>query len=894
MLLILKLCKYIVYILNWYTLCYAKVGTYLTVTFLVFMTAFTGFAQSVLVTKSALNPPATPLLTIDPYTSVWSFGDRLNGDATRHWTGQAQQLNGLIRVDGQPFRFMGRPSIVGETIVPTAERQAYQARFVTDKPASDAWTSPNFDDSGWTTGEGTFGSRNGDHTPWTTPDIYVRRTVTLNRIPDGQLLVNAIQNDNYELFINGERVTSVAGVSPSYRLTPTHRNASDLLRKGKNVIAFHSQNVSGPGFVDLGLVQERVLNDQPAMQTSRKMTATQSIYTFAAGNVELTVTFMAPLLLDNLTALSRPVQYISYNVRATDGKSHEVQLYTDVSAELAVNSPDQLVTWGRGRAEQPGAGPKLDYMRAGTVEQKVLGRKGDDVRIDWGHLYVASVVEPGTSRRIGSQLSARNQFERKGRVTDLHARMPRVVSDNFGPAFRPVLATSMDLGKVGSKVSERHILIGYDDVKSVEYAGQPLNAWWRRDGRAANGRAANGKRSDVSRSDVSRSDVSVTIEQALLDAETDYGKLRTACDAFDEKLYADALAVGGVNYANLCVLGYRQAIAAHKLVTGPNGEAFFFSKENFSNGSIGTVDVTYPSAPLFLLYNPQLLKGMMEPIFQYSESGRWTKPFAAHDVGTYPIANGQTYGEDMPVEECGNMLILTAAIAAVEGNPNYARQHWSTLTLWTDYLIKNGFDPTDQLCTDDFAGHIARNANLSIKAIMGIASYGYLAGRMGDRAREKEYIDMARDLARKWMKLARDTSAGSGHHYTLTFENPGTWSQKYNLVWDKLLKLNIFPAEVAQTEIAYYLTKQQPFGLPLDSRKTYTKSDWIVWTATLADRPADFETLIAPVLKFVNESPDRVPLNDWHETTDGRKVGFQARSVVGGYYIKMLEKKLRK
>ena len=246
------------------------------------------------------------------------------------------------------------------------------------------------------------------------------------------------------------------------------------------------------------------------------------------------------------------------------------------------------------------------------------------------------------------------------------------------------------------------------------------------------------------------------------------------------------------------------------------------------------------------------------------------------------------------MEECGNMLILTAAIAAVEGNANYAKQHWPTLTIWTDYLINNGFDPTNQLCTDDFAGHIARNANLSIKAIMGIASYGYLAGRMGDKAREKEYTDMARDLARKWMKLAEDKSAGAGRHYTLTFENPGTWSQKYNLVWDKLLKLNIFPAEVAQTEIAYYLTKQQPFGLPLDSRKTYTKSDWIVWTATLADRPADFDALIAPVIKFVNESPDRVPLNDWHETTDGRKVGFQARSVVGGYYIKMLEKKLRK
>jgi hypothetical protein len=832
--------------------CFLFKNQYLTVTLVLFMTTLTGYAQSGSTLKPTLNPPATPLLTIDPYSSVWSFGNQLNGDATRHWTGQPQQLNGLIRVDGRTFRFMGNPSFAGETIVPSAQRQTYQARYVTDKPASESWTSPDFDDSQWATGEATFGSRDGDHTKWTTNDIYIRRTITLDQVPDGPLVVDAIQNDNYELFINGERMTKVSGVSPIYRLTPTNRKASEVLRKGRNVIAFHSQNLSGPGFVDLGLVEERILNYKPAMQTDRRTTATQSEYTFSVEGVELTVTFMAPLLMDNLDVLSRPVQYVSYRVRSTDGKQHDVQVYTDASSELAVNSPDQLVTWRRGRAG------KLDYMRVGTADQKILGRKGDDVRIDWGYLYIASTTEPGTNRRIGSLASALNQFEREGRVTDMHERMPRIVSDSL-----PVLATSMELGKVDNKPVERHLLIGYDDIKSVEYFGKPLNAWWRR--------YANG-----------------TIEQALQDAEVDYTKLKKQCDAFDKQLYADALKAGGAAYAEVCVVAYRQAIAAHKLVAGPNGEAFFFSKENFSNGSIGTVDVTYPSAPLFLMYNPLLLKGMMEPIFQYSESGKWTKPFAAHDVGTYPLANGQTYGEDMPVEECGNMLILTAAIAAIEGNATYARQHWKTLTTWTDYLIKDGFDPANQLCTDDFAGHIARNANLSVKAIMGIASYGYLAGRLGDKAREKEYIDMARDLARKWIKLADD-----GDHYTLTFENKGTWSQKYNLVWDKLLKLDIFPKEVAQKEIAYYLTKQQPFGLPLDSRRTYTKSDWIIWTATLADRPADFDTLIAPVLRFVNESPDRIPLSDWHETTDGKHVGFRARSVVGGYYIKMLAEKLK-
>ncbi|GHT51570.1 hypothetical protein AGMMS49982_09360 [Bacteroidia bacterium] len=239
------------------------------------------------------------------------------------------------------------------------------------------------------------------------------------------------------------------------------------------------------------------------------------------------------------------------------------------------------------------------------------------------------------------------------------------------------------------------------------------------------------------------------------------------------------------------------------------------------------------------------------------------------------------------MEEAGNVLALIAAIATVEGNAKYAEKHWEALTTWTNYLAEYGLDPENQLCTDDFTGHFAHNTNLSIKAIIGVASYGRLAEILGKTDVAAQYTAKAKEMAAEWVKMADD-----GDHYRLTFDKPNTWSQKYNLVWDKLLKMNIFPKDVGQKEIAYYLGKQNKYGLPLDNRKTYTKTDWIMWTATLAADKATFEQFIAPLYLFQNETIDRVPMSDWVFTDKPTHTGFKARAVVGGYFIKMLEGKL--
>ncbi|HEX7754421.1 MAG TPA: DUF4965 domain-containing protein, partial [Niabella sp.] len=517
------------------------------------------------------------------------------------------------------------------------------------------------------------------------------------------------------------------------------------------------------------------------------------------------------------------------------------------STDLAVNTPEQEVV-----ATKSTSG-NLSLLKAGTVSQPVLQKKGDDLRIDWGYLYVGIPSGKNAWQYISGPGSASLKVLKS--------------SDKFSPLLKQQgkqlqLNTLLDLGRAQS--ASGMVMIAYDDLYSIQYFGENLRPWWNRDGKSS-------------------------IEHQLDKAQKEYSAVVNQCAAVDKKIDQDARNAGGVEYARLCELAYRQSLAAHKLVQSPGGDLLFMSKENFSNGSINTVDITYPSSPLFLVYNPDLLKGMMNGIFYYSESGKWAKPFPAHDLGTYPQANGQTYGEDMPVEEAGNMLCLMAAIAKAEGNAQYAQQHWETLNTWVDYLVKDGFDPANQLCTDDFAGHLARNANLSLKAIMGIESYAMIARMLGKTELYAKYHGIAAGMVPKWMQLADD-----GDHYSLVFEKKGTWSQKYNLIWDKVLGFNIFPKTVYQKEVRYYLTKQNKYGLPLDSRKSYTKSDWILWTATLATNSNDFKAFVKPLERYVQETPTRVPLSDWHETTDGRQVGFQARSVVGGYFMKVLDTKLNK
>lgn len=663
-----------------------------------------------------LRPPAVPLITNDPYFSIWSPGDHLAESDTIHWSGAGQRLESLVRIDGNSYRLMGK------------------------RPAG------------------------------------------LPALP----------------------------------------------------------------------------------QVGLNVKATRSIYDFEGQGLHITLTFMTPLLPADLEVLSRPVTYLTWAAYSVDHKPHQVSIYYDNTAELVVNTVDEPVIWSTPQVEG------MIVERMGTQAQAVLGKSGDDLRIDWGYLYLAAGKDKGTVENVNDESISSQRFIATGSIAGPgDPALPRTPSDRM-----PVMAITFQLDKVVDTAVERHILLAYDDGYSVELLHHRLRPYWRRNGDQA--------------------------AELLKKASADYVSIEKRCAQFDAEVEQDMTAMGGPNYASLGGLTFREALAGNKLVADVDGKPLFFPKENFSDGSIGTPDVIYPEAPILLLFNPQLLRASLEPVFQYASSAQWRFSFAPAQLGTYPLANGQTYGggeasEDsqQPVEESADMLILTEALVRLGQAGDIPDRYWPVLTRWAQYLRGEGFDPKMQLCTDDFAGPMAHNTNLSLKGIEGLAAYGFLAGKRGDASTAAEYSRMAADYAARWV-----TAAGDGDHFRLAFDQPNTWSQKYNLIWNELWGLNMFPPDVAGEETKYYLAKSLPFGFPLDSRHAYTKLDWEAWSASLTGSRGDFDALMAPVYNYVNQTPVPIPLSDWYDAADGKpityrnhlgkEISFRARPVVGGIFMRML------
>ena len=366
--------------------------------------------------ESNIRPTAYPLITIDPFTSAWSQADHLYDDHVRHWTGVEHPLLGAIRVDGKVYRFMG--SIIDSylPVLKTAKEEAWQARYTFEMPAS-GWIDPKFDDSAWKMGKGAFGTPDMAHiaTPWSEKDIWIRRDFDLDQkdLKKKKLYLIYSHDDVFELYINGQQVVNTGLTWNNNVILPLSQEVVKTLNAEGNVIAAHCFNTRGGAYVDFGILCEDELNTYmagKADQIKASVLPIQTYYSFYCGPVLLDLKFTSPLVLNNLDLLSSPVNYVSYEVKSMDGLEHDVQLYFEATPQWAVTSLDQEVKAERYRKEG------MTFLKAGTTEQKVLGKCGDVIAIDWGYFFLAGKEDGQIQLALSDPQTAKSVFTATGKL----------------------------------------------------------------------------------------------------------------------------------------------------------------------------------------------------------------------------------------------------------------------------------------------------------------------------------------------------------------------------------------------------------------------------------------------------------------------------------------------
>jgi hypothetical protein len=592
-------------------------------------------------------------------------------------------------------------------------------------------------------------------------------------------------------------------------------------------------------------------------QTHLTLTATRSVFTLQSRGVQITLEYLSPIEPGDLQRQSIPMAWVLVTARSIDGASHDVSLYLDVSGEWLSGDPSQQFTWAP--VSVPYSGGALQAWTMQLAEQQILAEI--DNRAQWGTIILATPQISGLSYQSGPSRTVRTQFVDQGVLLDTDDTSYTSIGGDGYPSF----GFALDLGQVGSQPQTRQFSLGQVRTPLVSYLGTPLQPLWTQ------------YFSDW--------------QQMLAFFHADIAGARQRANTLDAKVSADARKAGGAKYEALCVLSLRQAYGATELAVGPDNTPWAFLKEISSDGDTSTVDVIFPASPVWIYLDPQYLSLLLRPIFGYPASGQWTARFAPHDLGPYPMASGYPHngGENMPVEESGNMIIMAAAYTrAAPGTTAlvYLQANYRWLKRWADYLVATLPDPGLQNQTDDFAGKIAHSVNLALKGIVAVAAMGQIAHACGEQADAIHFRNKARQFIAYWLKHAQ----APGHsHIGLTYRRPGrrnrAWGATYNAYPDALLGTGLVPDSVAAEQAAFYRTKTNQFGLPLQTPHRYGKTDWEMWLAAWLHRHPIGQELIEREYRYANTTRSRVPFCDLYSTISGDQVyGFQARPVQGGIF----------
>ncbi len=314
--------------------------------------------------------------------------------------------------------------------LPKGERSGH---YTFSQP-SEGWEKEDFDDTVWDTGKLPFGTLGGYsiNTVWDTPDIWIRRTIEI--APDAlekTLLLNYSHDDILDVYVNGTQVVKTGFEWGLDKIIEIPDSVKKTIQNGKVLIAAHCMNKAGGAFVDFD-----IRADEVASQLSVDVQATRTCYQFACGPVKLTLTFTAPLLLNDLELLSRPINYISYDIHSLDEKPHDVTLYCD--ATPAWISDGGVLS----RTIEISQQNNLWFVKMARNEPHLFEQNHKN----WGGFYLSADTAHTSVEKYGAS----------------YIRMTK------------------SLGK--TTTASGTIMVGYDDMYAVQYFGENIRPYWNRNG----------------------------------------------------------------------------------------------------------------------------------------------------------------------------------------------------------------------------------------------------------------------------------------------------------------------------------------------------------------------------------------------------------------------------
>ncbi|OTA54452.1 DUF1793-domain-containing protein, partial [Hypoxylon sp. EC38] len=634
--------------------------------------------------------------------------------------------------------------------------------------------------------------------------------------------------------------------------------------------------VDGNSFEYMG----NVINDFPELPYFNTTTPLEvrydsqySNFTFLAGPVIITASFFSPVTPKDVCRSSIPLSYLTTTVQSKDGKPHHAQFYSDVNAAWIGlgNDLDIVKEFHTGPMNGNGTSNVTDVPISWILRPRRPALFEEAQQIPrWGNFSftTSSLRAENFTFQSGSATSVRFGFVNNRHLNNDAGSVTR----GFGNQ-EPVYAFAHDMGTV-VETSVRYT-IGSIQSPVVRYLHKGglanLSPWWQK---------CYGEMHDM-----------------ISFHWNDFHNVAALGNEFETKLRADPGSATGIavpfvseaeSYYAIVALSARQVMAAYVFASGDPVEPLMFQKEISSNGNINTVDVLYPASPFFLYANPTLLKYVMQPLLELQEGDFYPNTYSTHDIGArFPLATGHVEGTDeyMPVENSGNFILMAYAYYKFTGDSTWLKSHYDLLAQFAQYLIDFSLVPAAQLSTDDFAGELANQTNLAIKGIVGLQAMSAIARVAGKEDDASNFTSKATSYYDQWEDLAIDPS---GKHTLLAYQWRSSWGLLYNIFFDKLLNMGLVNPKVYDMQSAWYAQVSQTFGVPLDNRHHYTKSDWEIWTAATCS-PTTRRLFINAVAYWLNETSTNLPFTDLYEVVG---IGdyplqidhFSARPVVGGHF----------